>query len=478
MKLESSLHYLGIILQFNGIILIFPTIVALIYNENFGMFSLTALISFILGFIFSNFFKKKELDTISAYLLIFLAFIFLSILGLIPYLMANIFEKDAVINSIFESVSGYTTTGLTLISNVESLPKSLIFYRSIIQWIGGVSIIFLFLVFFSTSREARILIEISGFEQIGISPRETFLIVMRLYIFYTLLFILLLYTTGIEIFIATNLVLAGISTGGFVPVNDLDSVTNLPSKFIIMLMMFLGSISFFIHYRFWRKETFMLKKVKEIKRILNYEFIGFIYWIFLIFLLTLIYSLMFNLDIIKYLFNILSTITTTGYFLGSSKEIGETMKVSLLMLMFIGGCYFSTASGIKFLRFIILLTFLPWIIKRQILPSRIVLPIKLGDRTLSERDFVFSSFLVFFGIVSIFFFSIFFTFHGISYENALFELTSAFTNAGLTSGITNVDTPSALKLILIFQMIIGRIEVIPFLVVVFEIYRWITTKVR
>jgi trk system potassium uptake protein TrkH len=86
--------------------------------------------------------------------------------------------------------------------------------------------------------------------------------------------------------------------------------------------------------------------------------------------------------------------------------------------------------------------------------------------------------LVFFGIVSIFFFSIFFTFHGISYENALFELTSAFTNAGLTSGITNVDTPSALKLILIFQMIIGRIEVIPFLVVVFEIYRWITTKVR
>jgi trk system potassium uptake protein TrkH len=76
MKLESSLHYLGIILQFNGIILIFPTIVALIYNENFGIFSLTALISFIIGFIFSNFFKKKELDTISAYLLIFLAFIF------------------------------------------------------------------------------------------------------------------------------------------------------------------------------------------------------------------------------------------------------------------------------------------------------------------------------------------------------------------------------------------------------------------
>jgi trk system potassium uptake protein TrkH len=288
MKLESSLHYLGIILQFNGIILIFPTIVALIYNENFGIFSLTALISFILGFIFSNFFKKKELDTISAYLLIFLAFIFLSILGLIPYLMANIFEKDVVINSIFESVSGYTTTGLTLISNVESLPRSLIFYRSIIQWIGGISIIFLFLVFFSTSREARILIEISGFEQIGISPRETFLIVMRLYLFYTLFFILLLYTTGIDIFIATNLVLAGISTGGFVPVNDLNSITNLPSKFIIMLMMFLGSISFFIHYRFWRKETFMLKKVKEIKRILNYEFIGFVYWIFLIFLLTLI----------------------------------------------------------------------------------------------------------------------------------------------------------------------------------------------
>jgi trk system potassium uptake protein TrkH len=93
MKLESSLHYLEIILQFNGIILIFPTIVALIYNENFGIFSLTALISFILGFIFSNFFKKKELDTISAYLLIFLAFIFLSILGLIPYLMTNILKK-------------------------------------------------------------------------------------------------------------------------------------------------------------------------------------------------------------------------------------------------------------------------------------------------------------------------------------------------------------------------------------------------
>jgi Trk-type K+ transport systems, membrane components len=144
MKLEASFHYLGILLQFNGIILIFPTVVALIYNEEFGAFSLTALISLILGFLFSNFFKRKELDNISAYFLVFLAFIFLSLLGLIPYLMLNVFDKDIVLSSFFESVSGYTTTGLTLINDVESLPKSLIFYRSIIQWIGGISIIFLF----------------------------------------------------------------------------------------------------------------------------------------------------------------------------------------------------------------------------------------------------------------------------------------------------------------------------------------------
>ncbi len=478
MKLEASFHYLGILLQFNGIILIFPTVVALIYNEEFGAFSLTALISLILGFLFSNFFKRKELDNISAYFLVFLAFIFLSLLGLIPYLMLNVFDKDIVLSSFFESVSGYTTTGLTLINDVESLPKSLIFYRSIIQWIGGISIIFLFLVFISTAKEARILMEISGFEQIGFSPKETFLTVMRLYIFYTLIFIFLLYLTGIDIFITINLVFAGISTGGFVPLNDLSSGINLPAKIIIMFMMFIGSISFFIHYRFWRKETFKFKKIREIKRILNYEFIGYIYWIFLIFSLTIILSLILKLDVVKNLFNILSAITTTGYFLGNIKDISG-MIIPLLLIMFIGGCYFSTSSGIKFLRFIILLVFFPWIIKRHLMPVRIVLPIKLRDKILNERDFIFASFLVLFGITSIFFFSIIFsTCYKIPYDYAVFEITSAFTNTGLSSGITNVDLPSVLKLILIFQMIIGRIEVMPFLVVVFEIYRWITSKGR
>lgn len=456
MVFSSTFHNLGFLLQVNGMILLLPIIIAEIFGEAITPFLLTSLISLAIGFSLTSIFKKEKLDFTSTCCLFFLAFLILGVIGTIPYVLLNIFKENVFLNGYFEAISGYTTTGLTLIKDVESLPKSLIFFRSLTQWVGGVNVIFLFLIFFASTTEARVIGEVSGFEKITPKIKNTFFQVFKLYVCYTLLFIFLFYFFGnIDLFNSIQVTFTGLSTGGFSPVNEFKTLINRNSFIITIALIFCGATNFLVHYNFWKR---------KIGRIFNIEFKFYVLWAIISLFIIIFLSFVADLNFLENTFHTISAFTTAGFSIGNIKNASESIKLFLIILMFVGGSYFSTAGGIKFVRFLITLKSIPWIIKKLQLPPKAVIPLNIENKVLFEKEVLIALSLVILSIFSLIIFSFIFSLYGFPLIDSLFELTSALATTGLSTGITSLNLPFLLKGILIFQMVIGRIEILPFLV--------------
>ena len=169
-------------------------------------------------------------------------------------------------------------------------------------------------------------------------------------------------------------------------------------------------------------------------------------------------------DVYLVIFHTISASTTTGFAFAKIGEFTNSAKLLIMFLMFIGGMSFSTTGGIKIIRLIVALKAVGWTIKRTSLPPEVVLPLRIGGRTLVDRDLILVFVLFFLGFISIFLSTFVFSLFGYSLMDSAFEVTSAFSLGGLSVGIVSLSLPSILKLILILQMIIGRTEIIPFLV--------------
>tara|TARA_B100001971_G_scaffold176983_1_gene171203 strand:+ start:2378 stop:3802 length:1425 start_codon:yes stop_codon:yes gene_type:complete len=461
---SGTLHNLGLILQVNGIALLAPVIIALLYGENQALTALvlSAFASFFVGFFFTNFSKDGEMQFEDICTLMITTFILLGTVGAIPYvyLGENIFGEisfySLFINGFFESISGFTTTGLTTIVDVEILPKSIIFFRGLSQWIGGIGIVYLMVLFLgSPSESTRMVSELSGFGKIKSNFRGTFWRIVTIYSVYTIIFtILLFFIGGIDLFTSVNLVFTGISTAGFLPVNDLGAIMTPATMGIIMIMMVFGATSFSVHNNLWGR---------ELKKIFSYEYKFFISYIIITAgLLGFIFS-SFERSLADIPFHIISAITTTGFQFINIEE-STTLKSVIILIMLVGGSTFSTAGGLKIVRFIITLKAIPWAVRKVSLPAKAITPLKFGNKALFEKDVLAAFLLLSLGIYSIFASSIIFTFYGYNFIDSIFEITAAFGTAGLTTGITEIGLPEPLKMILALEMIIGRVEIIPFLV--------------
>jgi len=196
-----------------------PIIVVFYYQEESSLISLllTSFAYLSVGFIMNALAERKELDFKSSCILFTLTFFIISLIGAIPYLYLKIFSSndffEEFLNSYFESISGYTTTGFSLINNVEALSKSLILYRSLTQWIGGIAIVYLVLVFLYDEKILENLIEAIGFRKISEKIKNSMLEVILIYSFYAILFFSVLYFLGLRDFIVNiSLVFSGLST--------------------------------------------------------------------------------------------------------------------------------------------------------------------------------------------------------------------------------------------------------------------------
>ncbi len=456
--MRPVLANLGFILQIAGLLMVIPIAAGFYYRDTLPLISffITSLIFFGSGFLLNAFCVRKELDIVYSSMLLCLVFVILGVVGAIPYLYSSVFQGSVfsmVTHSVFESVSGYTTTGFTLVPDIDLWPKSLILYRGLTQWIGGIGIVFILLAFFypSTSLTVSGLATIVGIDKIGHGIKKFILNILFIYTLLVILFAAALYLLGLrEIHQAVSIVFAAVSTGGFSPVTDFSSLFTMGMDWILIIAMFAGATNFLMLNRFVDR---------KFKYAFKWEFITFIGIILLGFLAFFFTA---GLSFSSSFLHVVSASTTTGFQSIDLSKLSETAKLILMFLMFVGGMSVSTAGGIKVFRLMLFIKFIPWSIQKYIFDTKE--PFMIEGEEITEKE-IYAHFLVpVSAILLIFISTMIFTSAGFKFIDSLFEVISAFSTTGLSANVA-AAAPDGLKWLLAGIMILGRIEILPLLII-------------
>ncbi len=391
MNLRLSFHVVGTFLKFFGLFLLIPSICSFIYRDgDLYIFLLTAGITSISGYLLEWLFKQVEEKTViyrkEAFLIAFLCWIAACLFGAIPYFFMPLFESP--IDALFESVSGYTTTGATVISNVENLPHGILFYRSFTQWLGGMGIIVLGIAIFPKLSGGGVNLmnsETPGPVTEKLTPKiaETAKKLWFVYIGLSVLLVLLLYLSKMPVFDSIVTSFSTLSTGGFsIKNNSIEGYNSSLIEILITLFMFFGGINFLVHYHFISGRFLKVFKSSELK---------FYTLIAILVVSVLSIYLWFNeypnfLDALRYSsFQGISILTTTGFSSTDFDLWSEFAVFLLFVLMFIGACSGSTSGSIKVLRILILIKEIFTREINRLIKPRAVLVIKIDNRTVTEE---------------------------------------------------------------------------------------------
>ncbi len=476
MRFHVVLNSIGIILKYFGILLLLPVIFAIAYKETSHIlpFLVSLAVTIILGFLCTI--KKtdvKELNDIKkseALGIVFFAWLLIGFICTIPYLMYNL----SFVDSIFESFSGITTTGATIITNFSIYPKTLFFYRSLTQWIGGMGIIVLFigvLPQFAVAGRQMFFAESPGPVEEKLTPRirQTAIRLWAIYGGLTLLQTALLMLIGKTSFYhAICIAFSTLSSGGFAyDEYGIALFTNYKIHWIITTFMFLTGCNYVLLYK-----AFIQRKFQSF--IKNEEFrvyLGVICIASLVIagILTSSQNISLYVAITNAFFTVTSAITSTGSVdVNYNLYWGITAKTILFAVMLIGGCATSTSGGIKVTRWIFIFKYLKGEIVKIIHPNAVT-PIKISGSTIQQNIVHQMLAFVCFYVAVMGISSFIVCLIEKDFIISLFGTVTTLGNIGLTmghalsshngfSGLTN-----ATKLIFSFNMLIGRLELIPFL---------------
>ena len=425
---------------------------------NINNFIFIFIVSLLLGSII--FFNKKNIKKISIYqkiLTVVLGYITIPILLSIPYYL--IINKISFMDSYFEAISGFTSTGFSIFNNLKHLDESLLLWRSSTQWLGGlyflISIILLIDIFDKNLKKS-----LTNF--INFNSSETIKQCFKISIVYLILTITIfavLYLSDLRAFNSFNLSLTLISSGGFLPVNNLDTIINTKFKEIILSIMML--ISFFSLFFTYNLVFFHKRNINFFSEDL---YLGF----YLIFLVSFFF-LFLNIDdnFSSILLAICSSISNIGF----SLNIPKDLSFIFLILIIIGGSFFSTSSGIRFFKLFLLFKFsINELVSHSKPKSLFSNKLPFFNFNFSNDDFYkyFVSVIIF--ILSLSILSLMLTISGINSEDAfrLSILTLMNTVNSYTSGISDFtfyELTSFSKITLILFMIIGRVELLSILII-------------
>lgn len=379
-RINSILHFIGSLLIVLGLVLLVPIVVVLVYWGQRGdgwdtvlSFVLPSLLSFAVGAFFIKRFKLGEIDLTSSMLICALGWIFASAIGALP-LVIGLKGHNCYLNAYFEAMSGFTTTGITVYSGLDEFPRSILFWRSIIQWLGGLGILSLFLALVSSGKGAHHIYGAESHKIAASRPKpslfSTIKILWIIYIFFTALSAITLILLKMSVFDAICHSLTALSTGGFSPYDasiDHYRIIGHPNykqiEYAVTFFMMLGGINFLIHFRVLTGKIKSLWDNTEMRY--WWTFIGLFTAIIVFESLCKTSVLMRNADIniserlgtieesFRYgIFQVISLMTTTGF---GTKDIGSEFfgaaaKQLFLVMMVIGGCVGSTGGGYKVMR--------------------------------------------------------------------------------------------------------------------------------
>ena len=441
---KAVLGNLGFVLQFAGVLLLVPAILSTVLGETVtatGIY-LTTVLLLVTGFFLNSYGEKASLNLQQASILVFSSLFLLSLFGTIPYLYVipdNASDVEVFANAFFSSAAGFTTGGISLFDEPENLPQSFTFYRSFTQLVGGMSFIYLVITaFYPESKLQAMRGFISGRT---LHMRELFGTITIIFTLYIVIVALLLYFFGERNLIDNfSLAMSTLATGGFIPNSTILDNLVWQEHLILMAGMILGALPFTFHYSFVRKKFRAPKLGKEV---LTYFAI--------LTCATLLFMWLSGLDPLLSSFYSISASTTAGLQLESLEGLNSAAHSILIILMFIGGCGFSTAGGFKIFRLLHLKDIRKFVnkTKRAELQPH-------SRKELTSTIIIIILFPLIASITAVHLSVI----EEVSYENAFFESVGVITTGGLSADVIDFDTDPATKIVLSFLMIIGRLEII------------------
>ena len=473
MNLINVLNALSIVLRYISILLLVPIICAIVLKEYNAIipFVITAFVSLFLGFLFNK--KQKDLEEFNninkteAFAIVLLSWGTLCLLGTIPFIYFGL----NIVDSLFESVSGITATGATILKDFTLYPKTMFFWRSFSQWLGGLGIIVLFTAIlpqFSIAGRQMVFAEVPGSNESKLTPRirQTAKALWGIYFFLTLIEAIVLIYLKMPVFDAICTSFSTISAGGFSPeAQSLIAYGQAKYIWTVAIFMFFAGINFAFQYKVLVK--------RKIKSLFTDEEFRAYFLIVVTFTLIIALSLTshkvyeFAQAIQQATFQVLAIITTTGFASADYAQWNLISKLFLFMLMFTGASIGSATGGLKLLRLLFIFKYL----KRQIAkihhPNG-VYPIKINKTIVNENVVrqMISFVLFYYGI---------FVISAIIMicieQNMTIGITASIATLGnIGPGFGAIgpmgsygDLHTATKLIGTLNMFIGRLELIPFL---------------
>ena len=463
MNYKIVLNVLGGLLRFLGLIMVVPLLVAYYYNESLYPFIVAVVITGLTGIILSLKFKSDEdWKTREGFAIVAMGWLAAAAFGAIPF----VFDGIAPLNALFESMSGFTTTGATVLVDIESHSRSILFWRSMTQWLGGMGIIMLFIAILpklGVAGRQLFRAEAPGPTEDKLKPRirETAKILWMVYVVISIIEVVLLLLAKMSLYDAVTHTFTTMACGGFSPYADSVKAFNSPLiEGIITLFMFIAGANFALHYKTLYVNKRSMLKDNEFK----------FYATVVLFATGLLAVLLWRdmdysaFDSLRYaVFQVISIVTTTGFATTDFNLWSDSSRMLLFTIMFIGGSAGSTAGGIKVVRVLLLLKFG----RRELFKSvhrKAIKPIKFNGTTVSDDvmqsivSFVVIYLIIFIvssGILSIL---------GMDFISSLTASIATLGNIGpgfnLVGPMANFDIVHPIgKLVLIANMWIGRLEV-------------------
>ena len=460
---------LGILQIILGVSMFIPIIVQFFYSEIDSSFFGSSIVTIIFGTLFflSNLDHDKKLNLQQAFLLTALSWISIAIFGSLPFVFSSI--ELSITDSFFESMSGITTTGSTIISDLENAPKGLLLWRAILQWLGGIGIIVMAITLMPIMNVGGMqLFKISSndsSEKILPKSKEIALRLIYIYSGLTGLCAITYWIFGMGKFDSLTHSMTTIATGGFSNYNEsIGYFNSLPIEISSMFFIILGSIPFIAYIKFISGNKKIFLNDIQIK-----TFLKIIIFTVIILSIYLLFSNQENFSLRSIFFNTISILSGTGYVNAEFDRWGSFPITLFLALMFIGGCAGSTACGVKIFRIQILYLFILNQLKKIIYPKGVFV-IKYDQSAVDEKFIASIISFIYFYIVIFFILTTLLSLTGLDFITAISGAATSISNVGPGLGPIigpNGDfssLPDLSKWILTVGMILGRLELFAILV--------------
>lgn len=480
MNYKLILNILGFLLFITGIFMMLGISFSIYYGDDDIPALLlsgvgTSLIGAFIWFITRKT-DRLELGKREGYLIVTLGWVIMSLFGALPFVVHG--SIPSYTDAFFETMSGFTTTGASILTNIEALPHGLLFWRSFTQWIGGMGIIVLSLAILPLLGIGGMQLyaaEVPGVTKDKLHPRvkETAKRLWVLYLLFTISETVLLMFAGMNFFDAINHSFTTMATGGFSTKNTSTAYFTSPAiQYIFIVFMFFAGTNFTLHYLAFHKNFSFFKSNNEFK----------VYFYFI--LATAVFVTLTHLPYVNFkieesfrqsLFHVVSLVTTTGFVSSDYENWAVFSRMIFFVLLFIGGSAGSTGGGIKIVRHFLLFKngFLE--LKRLIHP-RAVIPVRLNGKSVSPE--IISNVQAFFIIYILLFVlgSILLSLLGVDFVSSIGAVATCIGNVGPGFGtvgpIANFShLPDVSKWLLSFFMLVGRLELFTVLII-FTPYFW------